>query len=120
MDWNEYLKPELSVLIPVLYLVGAALKKTSVGDWRIPFLLGGGGILLAALYLLSTAFPGNGPQLFALLFSAVTQGILGAAGAVYANNLLNSIPSGKKRIRMRILKQIYQAFYTLFCCIYEI
>ena len=49
MDWNEYLKPELSVLIPVLYLVGAALKKTSVGDWRIPFLLGGGGILLAAL-----------------------------------------------------------------------
>ena len=29
MDWNEYLKPELSVLIPVLYLVGAALKKTS-------------------------------------------------------------------------------------------
>ena len=96
MDWNEYLKPKLSVLIPVLYLVGAALKKTSVGDWRIPFLLGGGGILLAALYLLSTAFPGNGPQLFALLFSAVTQGILGAAGAVYANNLLKQYSKRKE------------------------
>ncbi|MGM9610385.1 MAG: phage holin family protein [Candidatus Woodwardiibium sp.] len=96
MDWNEYLKPELSVLIPVLYLVGAALKKTSVGDWRIPFLLGGGGILLTALYLLSTAFPGNGPQLFALLFSAVTQGILGAAGAVYANNLLKQYSKRKE------------------------
>ena len=94
MDWNEYLKPELSVLIPVLYLVGAALKKTSVGDWRIPFLLGGGGILLAAL--LSTAFPGNGPQFFALLFSAVTQGILGAAGAVYANNLLKQYSKRKE------------------------
>lgn len=96
MDWNEYLKPELSVLIPVLYLVGEALKKTSVGDWRIPFLLGGGGILLAALYLLSTAFPGNGPQFFALLFSAVTQGILGAAGAVYANNLLKQYSKRKE------------------------
>ena len=30
MDWNAYLKPELSVLIPVLYLIGAALKKTSI------------------------------------------------------------------------------------------
>ena len=63
---------------------------------RIPFLLGGGGILLAALYLLSTAFPGNGPQLFALLFSAVTQGILGAAGAVYANNLLKQYSKRKE------------------------
>ena len=59
-------------------------------------LYGGGGILLAALYLLSTAFPGNGPQLFALLFSAVTQGILGAAGAVYANNLLKQYSKRKE------------------------
>ena len=95
MDWNAYLKPELSVLIPVLYLIGAALKKTSIGNWRIPFLLGGGGILLAALYLLSSAFPDNGPQLFAL-FSAVTQGILGAAGAVYANNLLKQYTKRKE------------------------
>ena len=96
MDWNAYLKPELSVLIPVLYLIGAALKKTSIGNWRIPFLLGGGGILLAALYLLSSACPDNGPQLFALLFSAVTQGILGAAGAVYANNLLKQYTKRKE------------------------
>ena len=33
---------------------------------------------------------------FALLFSAVTQGILGAAGAVYANNLLKQYSKRKE------------------------
>ena len=76
------------VLVPVFGLFFK--RKVSVPTWIAVVLS------VAALYLLSTAFPGNGPQFFALLFSAVTQGILGAAGAVYANNLLKQYSKRKE------------------------
>ena len=32
MDFQEYIKPELLVLIPVLYLIGMGLKKSAMPD----------------------------------------------------------------------------------------
>lgn len=85
----EYIKPELLVLVPVLYLVGTALKKAeTVPDNKIPLLLGGTGVLLAAVWILpASAF--NGFQaVSAAFFSALTQGILCAGAAVYADQLV--------------------------------
>ena len=48
----SYIKPELLVLVPVLYFLGAGLKKAEAfPDNRIPLVLGIAGILLAALYV---------------------------------------------------------------------
>ena len=52
---KEVIKPELLVLIPVLYLIGMALKKSSVADTRIPWILGVASVILSLLYILATS-----------------------------------------------------------------
>ena len=90
MDYlTNYIKPELLILVPVLYLIGAGLKRSqSVDDRRIPLLLGACGVLLAAVYVLAAA-PISGYQAgMAALFTAITQGVLCAGGSVYVHQLL--------------------------------
>lgn len=90
MDYlTNYIKPELLILVPVLYLIGVGLKKSqSVDDRKIPMILGGCGVLLAAVYVLAAA-PISGWQAgMAALFTAVTQGVLCAGGSVYVNQLI--------------------------------
>ena len=37
MDFLEYIKPELLILVPVLYVIGMAIKKTAlIADKLIP------------------------------------------------------------------------------------
>lgn len=81
-ELSTYLRSELFVLVPVLYALGVALKKSPISDWLIPFLLCACGIALSALYLATTE-----TDVKTLWFSAVTQGVLCAACTVYANNL---------------------------------
>lgn len=90
MDYlTNYIKPELLILIPVLYLIGVGLKKSqSVDDRKIPLILGGFGVLLAAVYVLATAPISGWQSCLAALFTAVTQGVLCAGGSVYVNQLI--------------------------------
>ena len=37
MYFEEFIKPELLILIPVLYAVGIGLKKSRVSDTLIPY-----------------------------------------------------------------------------------
>lgn len=88
MDFQEYIKPELLILIPVLYLIGMALKKSQIADKLIPWILGVVGVLLSAVYLFATE-PIQGAQAIATaLFTAFTQGILAAGASVYVNQLV--------------------------------
>lgn len=86
MDYTEYIKPELLVLIPVLVYVGCIAKKSAIiKDKFIPALLAAAGVLLAGLYVLATttiAAPQDAAQ---AVFTALVQGLLCAAGAVYAD-----------------------------------
>ena len=87
MNYEEFIKPELLVLIPVLYLVGVAIKKTSIKDKYIPLILGAAGVLIAGIYLFATE-PITGAQAVATaVFTAITQGILAAGASVYINQL---------------------------------
>ena len=90
MDYlTDYIKPELLVLIPVLYLIGMGLKKSqSVADRKIPLILGACGVLLAAVYVLASTPMGGWQAGMAALFTAVTQGVLCAGGNVYVHQLL--------------------------------
>lgn len=86
IDYMTYIKPELLVLIPTLVFIGYCLKtSTAVKDKLIPALLAAAGVLLAVLYVLATTVI-TGPQDAAqAIFTAIIQGVLCAAGAVYAN-----------------------------------
>ena len=85
---SEYVDENLYVLIPVLYALGAAIKKSRIKDWLIPYLLGGAGILLAVAYLLAFSEIQSAADVFGLIFAGITQGVLCAAGSVYTDNLI--------------------------------
>ena len=86
--FKELLKPELAVLVPVLYLVGVALKKSAVQDRHIPWLLGVCGIVLSTVYLAATAGVTGWQGGMMLVFSGITQGILAAGASVYVNQVV--------------------------------
>ena len=77
MDFLEYIKPELLILVPVLYVIGMAIKKTALIA----------GILLSIIYVLATSDLGS-PQAVAMaIFTALTQGVLVSGASVYANQI---------------------------------
>ena len=86
--FNEYIKPELLVLIPVLYLIGVAVKKSAVADKFIPWILGGVAVALSTLWILATNFPASAADIALAVFTAVTQGVLIAGASVYVNQLV--------------------------------
>ena len=84
---KEFVKPELLVLVPVLYLVGAGLKKSELKDKMIPAVLGMAGVLLAAMYISATGTFAGTQDVIAGAFAALTQGILCAGASVYVNQI---------------------------------
>lgn len=89
MDYTNYIKPELLVLIPVLIFIGYCLKTSAaVKDKLIPALLAAVGVILAAVYVLATtniAAPQDGAQ---AVFTAIVQGLLCASGAVFGDQIV--------------------------------
>lgn len=98
-QWNalaeqlkNFIKPELLILIPVLYWIGYAVKRSKVADEWIPWIIGVTGILLSGLYVCGT-------ESLTLLsvFTSVTQGILCAGASVFVNQLIKqNMKKGKQ------------------------
>jgi hypothetical protein len=86
---KEFLKPELFVLIPVLYFIGMGLKAwQKVPDKDIPLLLGVIGCLLSIVYIAAnTTVVGNISDLM-IFFTGITQGILLAGATVYIDQII--------------------------------
>lgn len=88
MNYQEFIKPELLILIPVLYFIGMGVKRSVISNTLIPLILGITGIFLSGIYLFA-AEPISGSQaVFTAIFTAITQGVLCAAAAVYTNQIL--------------------------------
>lgn len=87
MEYQEYIKSELLVLVPVLYIIGLGLKKSKLKDKWIPLVLGITGIALSATWVVATSQIANIQETAAALFTTVTQGILAAGASVYVNQL---------------------------------
>lgn len=88
MDFQNYIKPELLILVPVLYLIGTGIKQSKIADKHIPWILGAVSVFLAGLYIFASE-PIRGSQSVAIaLFTAITQGILCAGASVYINQLI--------------------------------
>lgn len=85
---TDYIYPELMVIIPVLYLIGVALKKsTLIADKHIPLALGVIGVLLSMLYFMLGNVECSGSSIFA----AITQGVLCAGASTYANQIYKQL-----------------------------
>lgn len=85
----NYIKPELLVLVPVLYFIGAGLKKSQYfADKHIPLLLGAAGVLLSLIYVLATAALDGWQTILLAGFTAITQGVLCAGCSVYVNQII--------------------------------
>lgn len=87
MSFTEYIKPELLILVPVLYIIGAMIKDSAtISNRFIPAILGGIGVFLSLLYVIgSTGFSATG------IFTAITQGILVAGAAVYTHEFITQM-----------------------------
>lgn len=89
---KEFIKPELIVLIPVLYIIGIGFKKTDlIQDKIIPVALGLVSIGLTALYILATTDMSGLKEVFMAVFTALTQGVLIAGASVYANQIYKQL-----------------------------
>lgn len=87
MDYQNYIEPELFILIPVIYLIGIAIKKSSVKDKFIPLILGGISIVLCAIWIFASCETYNATDVMFAIFGAITQGILIAGASVYINQI---------------------------------
>lgn len=92
MDIMSYIKPELLILVPVLYLIGMIIKKTQyINDKFIPLVLCIVSIVLAILYVLATADLNTFRNVITAIFTSITQGILCAGCAVFVNQSYKQI-----------------------------
>jgi len=87
MDYQEYIKTELLLLVPVMYFIGLGLKKSKLADKYIPNILGIISMILCTMWVLAACdFTGFKDIVYAI-FTSITQGILIAGTSVYFNQL---------------------------------
>lgn len=83
----NYIEPELITIIPVLYLIGNAVKTSEkFKDKYIPLIVGACGIILATWRTCLNNGISSGSVL-----TGICQGILCAAGSVYANQIVKQV-----------------------------
>lgn len=85
---KEFIKPELLILIPVMYIIGEGIKRTQIKNKLIPALLGLASIVLSSLYVVATTKLVGVQNIAMALFVSLTQGVLVAGASVYANQLV--------------------------------
>lgn len=84
----NYVKPELIVVAVVLYFIGMGLKQSqTVKDKYIPFVLGGLGIVLCAVWVFASCTISTGQEIAMAVFTAIIQGILTAGLSTYVNQI---------------------------------
>ncbi len=87
MNYQDYIKTELLILVPVLYFIGIGLKKSKLPDKWIPAVLGALSVVLSAIWIVATVDIYGLQEAASAIFTAVTQGVLVAGASVYANQL---------------------------------
>lgn len=87
MNYQDYIKTELLILVPVLYFIGIGLKKSKLPDRWIPLSIGVISVLLSAVWVIATSDITCVKDAAYAVFTALTQGVLVAGASVYANQL---------------------------------
>lgn len=86
---KEFIKPEILILVPVLYFIGVMIKNTLlIKDKFIPLTLGVTGIVLSVIWVLATTDINGTKDIFMAVFTAITQGVLCSGASVYVNQVI--------------------------------
>lgn len=86
MNWYDFIKPELLVLIPFYYIVYDYLKKTPILKWVLPILLWGVSMIFTMLYLVYLC--GHGFS-FEVIISGIIQGTFLSFVPTSGNHLIS-------------------------------
>lgn len=70
----EYIDPQLVIVVPMLWGIGMAVKKSSIENRFIPILLMFCAWIVVTLHLMSTRLVLDSRSVFAMLFAVSTQG----------------------------------------------
>ena len=71
MDYQQYIRAELLILIPVMYISGMGLKRSKTADRHIPLILGTVSVILSALWVFATEDLNSGKEILEAFFTAV-------------------------------------------------
>ena len=85
---KEFIKPELLILVPVMWVIGYGIKRSGISNTYIPLILGGISVVLSVLYVFAVAEVYDWRSIMAGAFTAITQGILTAGASVYVNQVI--------------------------------
>lgn len=85
---KSFIKPELIILVPVLFIIGEAIKNSEIKDKYIPLILGLVSIALCSLYVYGTTDIASTKELIMSIFVVITQSVLVAGASVYADQLM--------------------------------
>lgn len=96
MDFSQYIRPELLVIIPMLNLIGVFMKKARPQICKyIPLILGGAGAVLGVAYTL--LFPKEGCDMLQNALMGLIQGVLCAGMAVYGHQMSKQMIQQKQQ-----------------------
>lgn len=101
MSFQDFIRPELVILIPVLYYIGKILKSSKIPDHKIPATLGIAGVLLSTLYVAATSPLKTFSDIAMALFISITQGVLVAGNSVYVHQLKKQHKNGKEETKQK-------------------
>ncbi len=87
MEFMDFIRPELLSIIPVMYFIGMAFKKSKISDRWIPLILGGIAIMICSLWVFATSEIRDVRDMALAMFTSITQGVLTAGAGVYINQL---------------------------------
>lgn len=84
----NYVKPELLILIPVLYFIGDFIKRSEIKNRFIPLVLMLIGVILCGCFVIATSEIVDVQTLAMAIFTAIAQGIIVAGMSTYVDQLL--------------------------------
>lgn len=89
---QSYMNPQIYALAIAIYIVGIGLKKAHmINDRHIPLLLGGISMIFVALSVLSSNTITTFQEVCGAIVTIFVQGMICAAIAVYANQILRQL-----------------------------
>lgn len=93
--FDQYIKPELLIITPVLYVIARMLHQSHIKQEQLPWILLLISIVMAGLYTFATTDVSSMMKLFMALFTTIVQGVLLSGTAVFGG-ILGKLMSEKK------------------------
>ena len=88
MNFNDFLRPELLILVPCLWFIGWAIKCSAIKDCAISFILAAISFVLCLVYTFASQQIVGISSVLMCIYISATQGIIATACAVFGNQLI--------------------------------